>query len=65
MLQYLSALLLRNVLPYLTITKNVETHARPMNAADTKQFWYPMFVTQGVMLQRISGVFRKTVETYA
>lgn len=50
MLQYLTLLLLRKVFPYLIMTRNVDTHANPMKAAVMKQFWYPMFVTQGVML---------------
>lgn len=50
MLQYFLLLFLRNFLPYLIMTMNVDTQANPMNAAEMKQFWYPMFVTQGVIL---------------
>lgn len=50
--QYVSRLRMRNVLPHLIMMRNAAEHAMPMNAAEMKQFWYPMLSTQGVILEQ-------------
>lgn len=47
---YLAALLILSDFPYLIMTRNTRQAAIPTNAAEMKQFWYPRFVSHGVML---------------
>ena len=48
--QYFAALLVRNFLPIMIMSKKTLEAAMPTKAAEMKQFWYPRFVIQGVML---------------
>ena len=52
--QYFCRLLIRNVFPHLIMTKKTALAARPMNAAETKQFWYPRLSSQGVILSHLT-----------
>ena len=56
--QYFSRERSRKVFPNLIMKRKTEAHAMPMKAAEMKQFWYPMFSIQGVILNDVSVCLR-------
>lgn len=52
----------RIAFPYLTMIRKTDDAANPMNAADRKQFRYPKFVNQGVILCNVSRAAKCSFE---